>query len=315
MSRNEERKNGFLKNVFDFFVNPVAVFTYSLLFALAASQRLGENVPYAILSVAIVYTMGSVVYAIWNEKISARKAVDENRVLKGRVAALESEAETLRNEINILEMEVPKAIEYSLVEKQILLKDDKGNAHYKMAYHGKNISESQTSLKKVRHFLTTEKKLEENQLTNLKFNSEDVHPEVVHTEWIKNAKTTWRNDIYLETTQPVDFDQPLDTAYEAELTEEYPDAFRGGTSISLHEVSVKTDCLTVEITAPDGFYFANPSFDVRDIFSDIEIHSEKDRISKKCNPLPMQDRKKIVWRIPNPRLSYKYILMFGLKKR
>jgi len=56
------------------------------------------------------------------------------------------------------------------------------------------------------------------------------------------------------------------------------------------------------------------AFDVRTISTDIEIHREKERISKEWPPLPKNNRKKIIWDISNPKLSYKYILLFSLKK-
>jgi hypothetical protein len=177
-----------------------------------------------------------------------------------------------------------------------------------MTYEGTNISEC--PIQKVRHFITTNQKLNKNDLQEVRFNNEDVHPDIRYVEQGK----VWRNDIFFEASETVPNGAPVKTHYEAELKNEYTEGFKTVAS-SFHEVSLKTDRLLLEITAPEGFFFANPNFDVRDIFSDIEVHREKDRIVRTCPPLPKMDRKKIVWDIPNPRLSYKYALLFSIKKR
>jgi len=313
MVSNGGKTKSVVKSFYALFANPVAVFIYSLLFALLSLELIEKDLrPYGIVGVGIVYVMGSVAFAVWNEKISAKKALEDNQNLKRRVSELETEKEALTKEKNALENEVPKAIEYSNVRKYIELKDADGNACFKMSYEGKSLSESPVD--KVRHFLTTEQKVMMEKLTNTKFNNEDILPKIEYTECIKNGKTTWRNEIYFETSEPVQIGKPLDTSYDAELGKEYSEAFKGGTSITQHEVSVKTDRFLIEIVAPEGFYFKNPVFDVRDVFSDIEIHHEKSRIRDDCMPIPKQERKKIVWDILYPKLSYRYVLKFSLEK-
>jgi hypothetical protein len=314
VSQNGGEKRGTLKSIYSVFANPIAVFLYSLLFALLSLGIVDVQMrSYAVMIVGTSYVLVSVGVAIWNEKISARRAQDENQKLKRQVDTLQTERNSLQKERDELEQEVPQVIEYSSVKKSITLKDAEGNAHFFMSYTGKSVSEGPVD--KVRHFLTTAQKVQENRLAKAKFNNEDIHPRIEYTEWIKNGKSTWKNDIYFETCEPVQRNEPLDTSYEAELEKEYPEAFKdNGLSITLHEVSVKTDRFLVEIAAPDGFYFKNPLFDVRDMFSDIEIFQEKTRMSDKCMPTPKQDRKKIVWDIPYPKLSYRYILKFSLEK-
>lgn len=284
-------------------MNPIAVFVYSLLFALFGIEMVGKDLqPIAIGGVAVAYVLISIAVAVWREKVSAREIQAEYRELKRRVSELE-----------VLEKEVPKVMVYTFVEKHLRLKEENGNAHFSMAYHGKNISKS--NLNRVRHFISTEEKIEEDQLSNVKFNNEDITPQIEHVQYIKNGKTSWRNDIYFETSEPVLSDRQLNTSYEAELKKEYVDAFKDGWAVTLHEVTVRTDRFLVDIVAPEGYYFKNPIIDVRDMFSNIEIHNEKNRISIECPPVAKHNRKKIVWDVLNPRISYRYSLLFKLEKR
>lgn len=303
-----------LKSIYSFFANPIAVFAYSLLFTLVSLEILDVNLrSYVFVGIGTSYVLVSIVVAVWNEKISARRAENENRDLRTEVRKLEMQRDSLEKAKNALEKEVPQAIEYDLVKKSIQLKDAIGNAHFSISYQGRSLGEGPVD--KVRHFLTTEEKVTGNKIANAKFNDEDIHPTLEHTEYIKNGKSTWRSDIYFETCEPVQRNKRLDTSYEAELDNEYSDAFKDKKmAITLHEVSVKTDNFRVEIVAPDGYYLNNPLFDVRDLFSNIEIFQEKTRISNECMPTAKQDRKKIVWDIPYPRLSYRYILKFNLEK-
>jgi len=303
VSQNGEPKKGFLRRVFDFFINPVAVFVYSFLFALLTEEK--ER--WMIIGVGFVYIVGSVVYAIWHEKISAREAVEENQKLKREVKELEEERDGLKKAKDVLEKEVPELITYSCVEKEIKILDKDGNARFSMTHRG--INESKTLLRRVGYVLVTEIKVDKNKLSNTTINNENVIPDVTPKQYGK----AWRNQIFMETSEPVPDGEPIETHYEAYLEKEYASGFEGKTS-SYHQVSLKTDKFSVVIHAPDGFYFTNPDFDVREIFSNIEVYHEKDRISKDCPPLPMQDRTKIVWKIANPRLSYIYILLFSLKK-
>ena len=314
MSQDEQQEKRFRQKVYNVLKNPIVVFSSSFLFALLTilfPERLMQVI--GIISVFLIFSVGSILVAIWNEKMSAKEIQRSYLELQRRVKTLKDECDILRNEKMVLEKEVPRAMEYNSVEKHIQLQGNEGNARFSLAYHGINISES--SLRRVRHFVITEEKVEKEKLSNVKFNNEDIRPEIKYTQHIRDGKVSWRNDIYFETSEPVPHNGRLDTSYEAELEKEYADAFKGKEAPTSHEVSVKTDRFLVEVVAPVGFHFMNPKYDVRDMFSDIEIHHEKHRISNNCPPVPKQNREKIVWDIPNPRLSYRYILNFGLKKR
>ena len=310
MSQNAEQEKGTLKSVSSFFKNPIAVFTASLLIALIVVVFEKRDVQiYGIIGVGFVYSLLSIVYAIWEEKVSSRRLREEKLVLTRKVEILENDNKKLKEKKDALEKEVPKVIAYSLVEKHVKIQGENGDAHFSMTYHGTNVSEC--PLRKVRHSITTREKLTIDRMSNIRFNNEDLYPDVKHIQFGKE----WKNNIFLEASEPVPDSNPVVTHYEADLKKEYADGFQGGTTDSFHTVALKTDRLLFEITAPEGFFFINPDFDVRDVFSNIEIHKEKDRIARACPPIPKDDRKKIIWDIPNPRLSYMYILLFSLKKR
>lgn len=311
VSQDGEHRKGYLKSVADFFKNPIVVFSASFLFALFA-VLFGERYiqVYGIVSICIIYSVFATFYAIWKENVSSERLREKNLDLQRKVEVLDDDNRKLKKERDALEKEVPKVIAYSLVEKHIKIHNEKGDAHFSMTYHGTNVSER--PLRKVRHFVSTKEKLTKDKLSNIKFNTEDILPVVENIQF----GSEWRNNIFLAAAEPVSDGTPVVTHYEAELEKEYADGFKlDGTTFSFHEVSLKTDRFLVEIIAPKGFYLANPQFDIRDVFGDIEVYREKDRVTRECPPLPKEGRKKIIWDISNPRLSYRYILEFGMIKK
>lgn len=309
MSENGEKRTR--RDVSNFFKNPIVVFSGSFLFALLVVLFAERSLQvWGIIGVGFIYSLGSILYAIWNERVSSERLRRKYQELNRRVASLEAENKRLIEAKNTLEIQVPKVIAYGSVEKQIRILNENGDAHFSMTYNG--INESGTPLQKVRFVVNTKGKITRNKVGGCKFNHEDVYPHIRNVPFGNG----WRNEIILETSEPTDDGGPITAHYEVQLDKEYAEGFREGEiTESNHEVSLKTDKFSVEVIAPKGFYFTNPTFNVKDVFGNIEIPLEKDRIMRECPPLPKEGRRKILWVIKNPRLSYRYFLLFAMKRK
>ena len=294
-----------------FFKNPVVVFSASFLFALFTVLFAERRIQIiGIVTVGAIYTFASICFAIWHEQISAEGLRRENKELKTKIETLTKGNEKLTEERDCLEKEVPKVFAHTAVKKRIEILDPQGTANFYMAYEGKNISGR--PIRKVKHVIVANEKLTENKIRGAKFNTEDVHPILANIQY-GNA---WRNEITLESSEPTEDQAAINTQYEATLEKEYTEGFlEDKRTISYHEVAFRTDKFVVEIIAPKGFYFLSPDINVRDVFNDIEIDAEKDRIIRECSPVLRQNKGKLVWEVIKPRISYRYALLFALRKR
>lgn len=291
------------------FSNPVAVFIAAVLLALAVvmfPER--EQQIKGIISVCIIYTVGSFLYAIWEEKVSARRYQEENTEFRERIKILEDE-ETRLSELNKeLEREIPKIIRYNSVYKRIKIKDDSGNATFSMTLDGINISDK--PIQTIKQTLTAKKQLS---VVKAVINEEEVIPQVKSTQF----GNRWQSEIILDALKPVDNDKPIVSFYEVELDEEYGEAFEEDKeSSSLHSVFFRVDELITEIEAPDGFIFHPvPQTNVHDLFNGMEVFREKDRIDEECRPTLDSNRTKVKWVIKYPKISYQYEIYFHLVSR
>lgn len=297
------------ESILKFFSNPVAVFIAAVLLVLAVlmfPER--EQQITGVISVCIIYTVGSFIYAIWVEKVSARGYQEENTEFRGRIKTLEDEKTQLSELNKELEREIPKIIRYNSVYKSIKIKDDSGNATFSMTLDGINISEK--PIQTIKQTLTTKKQLS---VVKAEINGENVIPQVKPTQF----GNRWQSDIILDALKPVDNNKPIMFLYEVELDEEYGEAFEEDKeSSSLHSVFFRVDKLISEIEAPDGFIFHPvPQTNVHDLFNGMEVFREKDRIDEECRPTLDSTRTKIKWIIKYPRISYQYEIYFHLVSR
>lgn len=289
------------------FKNPIAVFISAVLLTLAVvwfPER--EQQIIGVICVCGIYTVGSFLYAIWEEKVSARRYQEENTEFRERINILEDEKTRLSELNEELEREIPKIIRYNSVHKRIKIKDNRGTATFSITLDGINISNK--PIQTIKQTLTTEKPLS---VVKALINEEEVIPQVKNMQF----GNLWKSDIILDALKPVDHDKPIVSFYEAELDEEYREAFEEDKeSSSVHSIFLRVDELITEIEAPDGFIFHPiPRTNVHDLFNGVVVFKEKDRMDEECRPTLDSARTKIKWIIKYPRLSYQYEICFHLE--
>lgn len=290
-----------------FFGNPIVHLIVA--FGLVLAITLTPNRTFQIIGIAIlavVLASGSVLFRIYQEKIAAAKYMDENRELREKIEKLGKEKETLTKIKEELEHEIPKIIKYNNVVKEIRIKNANGDAIFSLSYEG--VNESGNPIDRLKTDIHTKKEII---VESASVNEESVTPTVEHVLHDDKCKS----EIILPIRKAVPPEKPIKYGYEAHFKGEYDGAFGEGTSSTAHRINLPTDIFTVRIRAPPRFiFYPNPNIQVRDIFNDIEVHNEEDRILRDYPPFLDAKRQKIVWTIKWPKISYKYLLFFQLKK-
>lgn len=315
-SQNRDSIYRILHRLNVFFKSPIVLFFFSFLsiiFTIWFTEK--EMQVFAVGSLFAVYLALAAIYIFFHEKVSARGLRDENERLKAEVKKLTAEKAFLFDKLDKtsrdLESQVPQVIWHKEIVKKINIHDEEGTGAITMTFDGRNVSGR--PIWKVRHRLYTSNRLSKEDVLSTTFNDENVKPRVEPTR----IGEGWRANIIIEASEPCEKNERIKTSYSANMTKEYAEAFVcGKKATSYHTPAFRTDLYRVEISAPKGFYFfSNPSVDVRDVFNDITIFDEIDRVMKKCFPRLKEERTKIVWELSSPRLSYQYILAFNLRKR
>ena len=296
--------------LFSLFAHPAAVFVYSLLFALVAVAIAEKSLQIAaIICIGVAFTLVSAFYLIWNERISAKACHSQNIQLQDQLSSAQETIQGLEKANKKLEAEIPKVIHYSIIRKEVEIKDMDGNADFTMHFEGENISKR--SIDRIRHLLTSTENEVLKKNTNAWFNDEEVMPQVKSEQL---GQGQWRTRIFLETTTPVLPKNQMKTRFKTFLEEEYKDAFDPNKkAMSSHQVALRTGKLETEIASPKGFaFFPNPEIEVRDVFTALRVPEEENRVISERALQVNSSRTKISFNIMHPRISYEYRLFFSL---
>jgi hypothetical protein len=289
--------------------NPIASFIYSLLLAfvvLVSSKSIEQII--GIIVVFFVFGFVSLVYATYEEKVSARRYQEKNAELQDRIKKIDDDRKKLKAFNEELEREIPKVIRNKSVHKRIKIKDKSGSATLSITYNGENISNR--PIQTIKHSVCTKKELSDAKIKKALINEEEVFPRVES----KPCGEGYESKIILDALEAIDPGDPIVTSYDVELDEEYGEAFEENKEDnSTHSIYLRLDKLTMEIEAPAGFiFYPNPRTDVYDVFNGVEIFEEKDRLDKdkECRPTLDSSRRKLIWIVKYPRISYIYEAYF-----